>query len=86
MYCSDGDIVAAGEGEGFDAIGAELCSRKPTDDIIIEQYQNMSKIVKECLQDNDIFTGDPRSRHAFLQLERIIHDLYSKQLPRNYYV
>ncbi|CAF1048196.1 unnamed protein product, partial [Didymodactylos carnosus] len=62
----------------------QLCSRKPIDDIIIEQYQNMSKIVKDCLQDNDIFTSDPRSRHAFLQLERIIHDLYSKQLPRNF--
>ena len=60
-----------------------LCSRKSMIEIITEQYQTISTIVKDCLQDNGIFTGDPKSRYAFSILERIVHELYSKPLSRN---
>jgi hypothetical protein len=59
-----------------------LCSRKPTDEVIAEQYQNMSTIIKSCLKDHYIFVTDARAKQAFSTLERLLHDLYSKPLAR----
>jgi hypothetical protein len=42
----------------------------------------MSKIVKNCLQDNSIFIGDPRVKQTFSALECILNQLYSKPLPK----
>ena len=58
-------------------------SRQSIDEIIQEQYANISTIVKSCLQDNYIFFGDPKSKHAFSVLERFVHEFYSKALSSN---
>jgi len=52
-------------------------------EIITEQYENISKIVKNCLQDNSIFIGDPRVKQTFSELERILNQLYSKPLSKH---
>jgi hypothetical protein len=62
---------------------SRLCSRKSMDDIISEQYRNMSTIIKDGLQDNGIFTGDPKSRQAFSTLAHILKEIYSKPLSKN---
>lgn len=62
-----------------------ICSRQLIDTLINEQYQNMSTIVKSCLKDHNIFVSDPRAKHAFSTLERLIHDIYSKPLPKHLY-
>ena len=62
---------------------SQLVSRKSIEEIITEQYQNISTNVKSCLQDNGIFITDPRAKHAFSVLERILHELYSKPLSKN---
>ena len=61
-----------------------ICSRKPIDQIINEQYQNISTAVKSCLKDHNIFVTDPRAREAFSMLERLIQDIYSKPLPKKF--
>ena len=62
---------------------SRLCSRQSLEEITTEQYQNISSIVKNCLQDNGIFVGDPRARQAFTALESIFNELYSKPLSKN---
>ncbi|CAF2189948.1 unnamed protein product [Rotaria magnacalcarata] len=57
-------------------------SRKPIEEIVNEQYQNISRIVKNCLNDHRISTIDGRSKQAFQALKNILHELYSKPLPR----
>jgi hypothetical protein len=57
-------------------------SRKSIDDIITEQYRTISKIVKDCLEDNRILTADQRARQAFQELEHIFHKCKSKKLPK----
>ena len=62
---------------------SQLYSRKSIDTIIHEQYENISKIVKGCLQDNNIFFADSRGKYAFSMLEQLIRDHYSKPIPKN---
>ena len=62
---------------------SQLCSRKSIDTIIHEQYENISKIVKSCLQDNNIFFADSRGKYAFSMLEQLIRDHYSKPIPKS---
>lgn len=57
--------------------------RQSIDEIVTEQYQNISTIVKHCLEDNVIFLGDPRSKHAFSVLQDILKQIYSKPLSIN---
>ncbi|CAF4347784.1 unnamed protein product, partial [Adineta steineri] len=57
-------------------------SRKPIDDIITEQYKNVSTIVKDCLQDNRISTTDQLAKQAFQALELIFHEYQSKNVPK----
>ena len=61
-----------------------ICSRKPIEQIINEQYQNISTTVKRCLKDHNIFVTDPRAREAFSMLENLIRDIYSKPLPKQF--
>ncbi|KAF9761757.1 hypothetical protein NGRA_2406 [Nosema granulosis] len=57
-------------------------SRKPINDIITEQYQNISTIVKSCLNDNRVVIAPSRAKQAFSALERIVHESYSIPLSR----
>ncbi|CAF3979804.1 unnamed protein product, partial [Adineta steineri] len=57
-------------------------SRKPIDDIITEQYKNVSTIVKDCLQDNRISITDQRANQAFEALELIFREYQSKNVPK----
>lgn len=59
-----------------------ICSRKSINEIIVDQYQNILKVIKGCLNDHHIFASDARIKHAFPIFERLIHDIYSKPLPR----
>ncbi|CAM4844554.1 unnamed protein product [Rotaria magnacalcarata] len=43
-------------------------SRKPIEQIVNEQYQNISTIVKNCLKDHCIPTTDTRVKQAFQEL------------------
>ena len=52
-------------------------SGQSIDEIIQERYANISTIVKSCLQDNYIFFGDLKSKHALSVLERFVHEFYS---------
>ena len=62
---------------------SELCSRKPTDTIVKEQYENISKVVKSCLRDNNVVFSNPRGQQAFSMLEELIRDVYSKPIPKS---
>jgi hypothetical protein len=57
-------------------------SHKSIDDILTEQYQTISKIVKDCLEDNRILTADQRARQAFQELEHIFHECKSQKLSK----
>ncbi|CAF1349188.1 unnamed protein product [Rotaria magnacalcarata] len=55
-------------------------SRKPIEQMVNEQYQNISTIVKNCLKDHYIPTTDLRAKQAFQELKyhfsfrtRIVH-------------
>ena len=45
-------------------------SRTPIDQIIAEQYQNVSTIIKDCLKDSRILITDQRAKQAFSALPR----------------
>ena len=62
---------------------SELCSRKPTDTIVKEQYEKISKVVKSCLRDNNVVSSNPRGQQAFSMLEQLIRDVYSKPVPKS---
>ena len=55
-------------------------SRTPIDQIIAEQYQNVSTIVKDCLKDNRILITDQWAKQAFSALESIFKELQSRQI------
>jgi hypothetical protein len=55
-------------------------SCKSIDQIVTEQCQNISTIVKNCLKDNQMSITDERAKQAFPALEHLLHELYSKQL------
>jgi hypothetical protein len=57
-------------------------SCKSIDQIVAEQYQNISTIVRNCLKHNRMSITDERAKQAFPVLERLLHELYSKQLSR----
>ncbi|CAF4314397.1 unnamed protein product, partial [Adineta steineri] len=57
-------------------------SQKPIDDIITEQYKNVSTIVKDCLQDNRISTTDQLANQAFQALELIFQEYQSKNVSK----
>ena len=56
-------------------------SRKPIEEIINEQFKNISTIVKNCLKDHNISTTDAKAKQAFQELEHLLSELYSKPLP-----
>ena len=55
-------------------------SRTPIDQIIAEQYQNVSTIIKDCLKDNRIPIADQRAKQAFSALESIFKELQSRRI------
>ena len=61
----------------------QLCSRKSIDTIIDEQYDKVSKAVKSCLQDSNIYYADVRGKYAFSILQQLIRDIYSKPVPQH---
>ena len=63
--------------------GQNQYSRKSINDIVAEQYQNISRTVKGCLNDHRMSVTDDRAKQTFPALERLLYDMYSKALPRN---
>jgi len=57
-------------------------SRKPIDQIVTEQYKNISTIVKNCLKDHTMSITDERSKQAFQALEHLLYEFQSKKLSR----
>jgi hypothetical protein len=57
-------------------------SRKPIDEILKEQYQNISKPIKNCLSDHGMFTTDTRAQQAFSELEHIINAFKSQKISK----
>ena len=55
-------------------------SRKPIEEIINEQFKNISTIVKNCLKDHNISRTDAKAKQAFQELEHLLSELYSKPL------
>jgi hypothetical protein len=55
-------------------------SQKSIDELVKTEFERVSKTVKKCLNDNRMSITDERAKRAFPELERIIHDLYSKPL------
>ena len=55
-------------------------SGTPIDQIIAEQYQNVSTIIKDCLKDNPILITDQRAKQAFSALESIFKELQSRRI------
>lgn len=52
------------------------------DEILQEQYENISTTVKQCLNDNCMSISDARSQQAFSRLEQIINELKVKKFSR----
>ena len=67
---------------GFQYIISCQCrlSRTPIDQIIAEQYQNVSTIAKDCLKDNRILITDQWAKQAFSVLESIFKELQSRRI------
>ncbi|CAF3315055.1 unnamed protein product [Rotaria sp. Silwood2] len=57
-------------------------SRKMTQERINEQYQRLSAIIKNCLQDHRIPTVDQCAKVAFQALSAAIGEINSKKLPK----
>ncbi|CAF1549462.1 unnamed protein product, partial [Rotaria sordida] len=57
-------------------------SSKSIEQLVSEQYQNLSTTVKNCLQDHQIPTANKRAEEAFQALQCILHELQSKKLSR----
>jgi hypothetical protein len=57
-------------------------SRRPMKDIVNEQFQNMSTVVKNCLGDHRMSASDERAKEAFQELQHILHELYTKRSSR----
>ena len=55
-------------------------SRTPIDQIIAEQYQNVSTIIKDFLKDNRILITDQRAKQAFSALESTFKELQARQI------
>jgi len=52
--------------------------RKSVNEIITEQYQNISTTIKSCLKDNRILITDERAKQAFSTLERIFYKNFNQ--------
>ncbi|CAF3388326.1 unnamed protein product, partial [Rotaria sp. Silwood2] len=61
---------------------SRLCSRQSIDQIINEQYQKISSIVKDCLNDHRIPIANERTIQIFSVLERILHEFQSQKLSK----
>lgn len=57
-------------------------SRIPLEQRVTEEYENISTVVKGCLQDYRISLTDQRTKQAFQELKSIIHNVQSTQLPK----
>ena len=45
----------------------------------MEQFKNVSTVVKDCLKDNGVLITDERAKQAFQALEYIFHECESKK-------
>ena len=57
-------------------------SRQSMEQILTEQYQTISRTVKDCLNDHRMAQADTRAQQAFSELKRILHDLPLKKVPK----
>lgn len=53
-------------------------SRFSTDELIDQQYEIISSVVKRCLQDNRMSIKDDRAQQAFVALKQLLQKLYTK--------
>ncbi|CAF4948322.1 unnamed protein product [Rotaria sp. Silwood1] len=56
-------------------------SRQSINEIAKEEYKRISNTIKKSLDSNRMSITDERAKQAFPELEKMIHDLYSKPLP-----
>lgn len=65
--------------------GQLRCStRRSTTQMLEEQFQTISTIVKKCLKDHYIFTTDARAKAAFTALEHRLKDCSLKPWSKRY--
>ena len=57
-------------------------SRKSLDEIVNQQYENISNVVKNCLKDHSVISYDGYAKYSFQALKNIVFKLYSKPLSR----
>ena len=57
-------------------------SRLSLNELINQQYESLSSVVKRCLQDNYISITDDRAKQAFAALKEILQKLYSKSINK----
>lgn len=55
---------------------------KSIDNIMNDQYETVSKTVKDCLRDNKILVTDAKAKQAFETLKSIFHQCQSKKLSK----
>ncbi|CAF3076450.1 unnamed protein product [Rotaria sp. Silwood2] len=57
-------------------------SKASTDTIVKQQYTSISAAVQQCLDDHGAVAWEPEEKEAFPVLNRLLHQLQSKPLPR----
>ena len=57
-------------------------SRQSMEQILTEQYQTISRTVKDCLNDHRMATADARAQQAFSELKRTVDELPLKKVPK----
>ena len=55
---------------------------KSLDEFIDQQYENLSCVIKRCLQDNCMSITDERAKQAFAALKELLNKLYSKPISK----
>ena len=58
-------------------------TRRSNDKLVKFEYEKIPKIVKDCLNRNQMSLTDERAQRAFPELENLIRDIYSKPLSRH---
>ena len=57
-------------------------SRQSIEQILTEQYQNISSIVKNCLQDHRIPNNKERNEKIFSELQHMLYELQCEKIPQ----
>jgi len=55
---------------------------KSIDEFIDQQFENLSSVIKRCLQNNYMSITDERAKQAFTALKELLNKLYSKPISK----